>query len=96
MLIYDYRANNHIFTENDELDDPMPEDIAIRFAIYFSLTDPTFNDKDLELLMKEGEIFVRLIFLCNKDKILQQLKNGFAKKKGGNNVVPFKKTKLRR
>lgn len=80
---------NRFFAEEDEWDDPIIGDTAIRFMIYFSLHLPTYNDRDLERILNMSEDYLKLMCLCNGENIIERLKEGFARKKGGDNVISF-------
>lgn len=80
---------NAFFAEEDEWDDPLIGDTAIRLMMYFSLTDPTYDDRQLEKLLTMSEDYLKLSCLCNGDKIIDRLKEVFATKKGGDNVISF-------
>lgn len=80
---------NRFFAEEDEWDDPIIGDTAIRLMIYFSLHLPTYNDRDLERILNMSEDYLKLMCLCNGDAIIERLKEGFARKKGGDNVISF-------
>ncbi|WAA13357.1 hypothetical protein [Fervidibacillus halotolerans] len=90
LLLYDIGFfKNLLYEDGEEWDNPLIGDTALRIAFYLSLMDPKFDDRDLEILMNMSEDLVKNLCMCNGDKIVQQLKETFAKKKGGNNVLPF-------
>ncbi|WAA08909.1 hypothetical protein [Fervidibacillus albus] len=94
LLLYDISYfRNLLYEDGEEWDNPLIGDTALRIAIYLSLMDPKFDDRDLEILINMSEDLVKSLCMCNGDKIVQQLKENFDKKKGGNNVVLFPNVK---
>lgn len=97
LLLYDmYYFRNLLYEDGEEWDNPLIGDTALRIAIYFSIMDPKFDDRDLEILMNKSEDFVKILCMCNGDEIIQKLKDVFAAKKGGDNVIPFSRLSTNR
>ncbi len=90
LFIFDlFYYRTLIFEDGYEWDDPLSSDMAIRISVYTLLTDPTYDDRDLEKILNMNEDLIKLRCLCNGDKIVAALRKVFATKKGGDNVIQF-------
>lgn len=65
---------NAFYSEEDDWDDPLIGDTAIRLMIYFSLKDPKYVNDSLANILNMNEEYLKLMCLCNVDKIIKKLK----------------------
>lgn len=75
----------HIRTDEDMHDE------LIRLALYTLLTDKNADSVALENLVKNNQLYIVGLMMCDLGLILDKIYTAFESRKGGNNVVQFKK-----
>ena len=90
LWIYDsLYFENLLIEDGEDWDDPFIGNTLIRFAIYLSLINWFTDDRELEEIVYTYEDQLKDLCLCNAEKIIEKLKENFALRKGGDNVIPF-------
>lgn len=84
----------YIYNAETAVGDDYSNDEAMRVGMYYQLTHPEYDDKNLDILLNSagGEEYLKLLMLNPSDDIINKLKVIFDSRKGrGDNVIPFKK-----
>lgn len=90
ILTGDFSGEFMIYHTDTTGSDTIQEEL-IRLGLYTILTDSSADSAKLEKIVEKNRLYVAGLMLCELSETMEELDKVFASKKGGNNVVQFKK-----